>query len=87
MKMKYATMVTINDELCEVIGNWQSYDNAKKHIDDMMRWVTANREILEQNEYRTFKVKENRYQTREITVMTDCDECISYQIQEIQMGN
>ena len=87
MKMKYATMVTINEELREVISNWQSYDSAKKHIDDMVRWVTANREIIEQNEYRTFKANERRYQTREITMVTEYDECISYQIKEIKMGN
>lgn len=48
--MKFATMVSINDELCEVISNWQSYDSAKKHIDDMIR----NRGYVKYDDKRVF---------------------------------
>lgn len=85
--MKFATMVSINDELCEVISNWQSYDNAKKHIDDMMRWLYANREHVQYEEERVFCIEERCYHTTEIDVYTEMNEHINYQIKEIKMGN
>ena len=82
--MKFATMVSINDELCEVIGNWQSYDSAKNHIDEMIRWLEANREYVEYEENRVFCAEEFRYHTTEIDVYTKMNERIFYQIMEIK---
>lgn len=85
--MKFATMVSINDELCEVISNWQSYDNAKNHIDEMIRWLESNREYVKYDEKRVFCADERRYHTTEIDVYTELNERIFYQIMEIKNGN
>lgn len=85
--MKFATMVSINDELCEVISNWQSYDSAKKHIDEMIRWLETNREYVKYEEERVFCEEELRYHTTEIDVYTELNERIFYQIMEIKNGN
>lgn len=82
--MKFATMVSINDELCEVISNWQSYDSAKNHIDEMLRWLEANREYVKYDEKRVFCEAERRYHVTEIDVQTEMDEHIFYQIIEIK---
>ena len=85
--MKFATMVSINDELCEVISNWQSYDSAKNHIDEMIRWLESNREYVKYDEKRVFCEEELRYHTTEIDVYTELNERIFYQIMEIKNGN
>lgn len=82
--MKFATIVSINDELCEVISNWQSYDSAKKHVDDMIRWLEANREYVKYEEKRVFCEEELRCHTTEIDVYTEMNERIFYQIMEIK---
>lgn len=82
--MKFATTVSINDELCEVISNWQSYDSAKKHIDDMLRWLYANREYIQYNDKRIFCKEEFRYHITEIDIRTELNEHIFYQIMEIK---
>ena len=82
--MKFATMVSINDELCEVISNWQSYDSAKNHVDEMLRWLEANREYVKYDEKRVFCEAERRYHVTEIDVQTEMDEHIFYQIIEIK---
>lgn len=82
--MKFATMVSINDELCEVISNWQSYDSAKNHIDEMIRWLESNREYVKYDEKRVFCEEELRYHTAEIDVYTELNERIFYQIMEIK---
>lgn len=82
--MKFATMVSINDELCEVISNWQSYDSAKNHVDEMLRWLEANREYVKYDEKRVFCEAEHRYHVTEIDVQTEMDEHIFYQIIEIK---
>lgn len=78
--MKFATMVSINDELCEVISNWQSYDSAKKHIDDMIR----NRGYVKYDDKRVFCEEELRYHITEIDIQTELNEHIFYQIMEIK---
>ena len=85
--MKFATMVSIDNELCEVISNWQSYDSAKKHVDDMIRWLESNREYVKYEEKRVFCEEELRYHTTEIDVYTEMNERIFYQIMEIKNGN
>lgn len=85
--MKFATMVSINDELCEVISNWQSYDSAKNHINEMIRWLESNREYVKYEEKRVFCEEELRYHTTEIDVYTELNERIFYQIMEIKNGN
>lgn len=85
--MKFATMVSIDNELCEVISNWQSYDSAKKHIDEMIRWLETNREYVKYEENRVFCAEELRYHTMEIDVYTELNERIFYQIMEIKNGN
>lgn len=85
--MKFATMVSINDELCEVISNWQSYDSAKNHIDEMIRWLESNREYVQYDEKRVFCEEELRYHITEIDVYTELNERIFYQIMEIKNGN
>ena len=85
--MKFATMVSINDELCEVISNWQSYDSAKNHIDEMIRWLESCREYVKYDEKRVFCEEELRYHTTEIDVYTELNERIFYQIMEIKNGN
>ena len=85
--MKFATMVSINDELCEVISNWQSYDSAKNHIDEMIRWLESNREYVKYDEKRVFCEEELRYHITEIDVYTEMNERIFYQIMEIKNGN
>ena len=85
--MKFATMVSINDELCEVISNWQSYDSAKKHIDEMIRWLESNREYVKYDEKRVFCEEELRYHITEIDIQTEMNEPIFYQIMEIKNGN
>lgn len=82
--MKFATIVSINDELCEVISNWMSYDNAKKHVDNMIRWLEANREYVQYNEQRVFCKEERRYHITEIDVQTEMNEHIFYKIMEIK---
>lgn len=82
--MKFATMVSINDELCEVISNWQSYDSAKNHIDEMIRWLESNRKYIKYDEKRVFCEEELRYHTTEIDVYTELNERIFYQIIEIK---
>lgn len=82
--MKFATMVSINDELCEVISNWQSYDSAKNHIDEMIRWLESNRKYVKYDEKRVFCEEELRYHTTEIDVYTELNERIFYQIIEIK---
>ena len=85
--MKFATMVSIDNELCEVISNWQSYDSAKNHIDEMIRWLESNREYVKYDEKRVFCEEELRYHTTEIDVYTELNERIFYQIMEIKNGN
>ena len=85
--MKFATMVSIDNDLCEVISNWQSYDSAKKHVDDMIRWLESNREYVKYEEKRVFCEEELRYHTTEIDVYTEMNERIFYQIMEIKNGN
>ena len=85
--MKFATMVSIDNELCEVISNWQSYDNAKNHIDEMIRWLESNREYVKYDEKRVFCEEELRYHTTEIDVYTELNERIFYHIMEIKNGN
>ena len=85
--MKFATMVSIDNELCEVISNWQSYDNAKKHIEEMKRWVYANREYVEEYETRIFCAEELRYHMTELEMVTEMNEHIVYQIIEIKRGD
>lgn len=73
-------MVSINNELCEVISDWQSYDSAKNHVDEMLRWLYANREYVQYNEKRVFCKAERRYHITEIDVQTELNERIVYQI-------
>lgn len=82
--MKFATMVSIDNELCEVISNWQSYDSAKNHIDEMIRWLESNRKYVKYDEKRVFCEEELRYHTTEIDVYTELNERIFYQIIEIK---
>lgn len=82
--MKFVTMVSIDNELCEVISNWQSYDSAKNHIDEMIRWLESNREYVKYEEKRVFCEEELRYHTTEIDVYTEMNERIFYQIMEIK---
>ena len=78
--MKFATMVSINDELCEVISNWQSYDNAKKHCDDMILCCG----YVKYDDKRVFCAEERRYHITEIDIQTEMNERIFYQIMEIK---
>lgn len=82
--MRFVTTVSINDELCEVISNWIKYDNAKKHVDDMLRWLYANREYVQYNDKRVFCKAERRYHITEIDVQTELNEHIVYQIMGIK---
>lgn len=82
--MKFATMVSIDNELCEVISNWQSYDSAKKHIDKMLRWLESNREYIKYDDKRVFCAEELRYHITEIDIQTEMNEHIFYQIMEIK---
>ena len=80
-------MVSINDELCEVISNWQSYDNAKNHIDEMIRWLESNREYVKYDEKRVFCEEELRYHITEIDVYTELNDSKLDEIKKIKNGN
>lgn len=79
--MKYIITVSRNGEMLES-SSWNNYDSAKNYINNIV-FAHDSSEIIEQTETRTFKVRELRYHTQEIIVVTIYNDYYTYRIMEV----
>ena len=79
--MQYIVTVSHNGKMLES-SNWNNYDSAENYINNMVSAYNSS-EIIEQTETRTYKIKELRYHTQEIIVVTVYNDYYTYRIIEV----